>query len=72
LGGDILPNKVGSGGTKKTGRNKVSCAKYAQEHRREKNKVRRWKKIIKHLLPNNNTKKELEARIRKVEASMGV
>ena len=63
--------KVSSGGARKTGRNKESCAKYAQENRREKNKIKRWKKIIKHLLPNNPTRKELELRIKKVEESLG-
>ena len=65
-------SKVGSGGTKKYGRNKLKCQAYKNENRREKNKVKRWKKIVKRLLPNNNTRKELEARIRKVENNMGV
>ena len=64
--------KLGSGGTKKIGRNKIKCAKYAQDDRREKNKVRRWKKIIKNLLPNNPTRKDLEAKIKSIESKMGV
>ena len=64
--------KLGSGGTKKIGRNKIKCQAYKNEHRREKNKIRKWKKIIKRLLPNNNTRKELEAKIRKFEESMGM
>ena len=59
--------KIGSGGARKIHRNKITCQKYAQEHHREKNKIRKWKKMIKHLSPNSNTRKELEARIRKVE-----
>jgi len=62
--------KLGSGGTKKIGRNKIKCQRYANEHRREKNKIRKWKKMIKHL-PDNNMRKELEIRIKKVEESMG-
>ena len=58
--------KLGSGGTKKIGRNKESCQAYRNDNRREKNKIRKWKKIIKNLLPNNNTRKELEARIKKM------
>ncbi len=64
--------KLGSGGTKKIGRNKIKCAKYAQDDRREKNKVHKWKKIIKNLLPNNPTRKDLEAKIKSIESKMGV
>lgn len=62
--------KLGSGGTKKHGRNKIKCQKYKNEHRREKNKIKKWRKMIKKL-PDNNMKKELEARIRRTELSMG-
>lgn len=64
--------RVSSGGTRKHGRNKISCQKYKNDNRREKNKICKWKKIIKHLLPNNNTRKELEIRIKKFESKMGV
>ncbi len=63
--------KIGSGGTKKIGRNKISCQAYKNDNRREKNKIRKWKKVIKKLLPNNPTRKDLEAKIKKLE-SMGV
>ena len=68
----MTKQKVGSGGTRKIGRNKIKCQQYKNDNRREKNKIRKWKKIIKHLFPNNNTRKELEAKIRKFEESMGM
>lgn len=40
--------KVG-GGARKTGWNKETCAKYKQNNRREKNKIRKWKKMIKKI-----------------------
>ena len=61
--------KVGSGGVKKIGRNKIKCQLYANQHRREKNKIKRWRKMIKKL-PDNNMRKELEVRIKKTELSM--
>ena len=68
-----MPNngRIDSGGTKKIGRNKVKCQEYKIDNRREKNKIRKWKKMIKHLLPNNNTRKELELKIKKVEKNLG-
>jgi len=60
-------SKIGSGGTKKIGRNKVKCQAYKNDNHREKNKIRKWKKIIKGLLPNNNTRKELKLKIKKLE-----
>jgi len=62
--------RIGSGGTKKIGRNKIKCQKYKNEHRREKNKIRKWKKIIKKLLPNNPARTELELKIKKLEMGM--
>jgi len=63
-------SKAGSGGTKKHSRNKIKCQKYQNEHHREKNKIRKWQKIIKKLPPDNNMRKELEIRIKKVESAM--
>ncbi len=60
-------NKVGSGGTGKIGRNRDKCAKYAGAHMRERNKIKKWKKLIKGLLSNNNTRIELEKRIKEIE-----
>jgi len=62
--------KTGSGGRKKHGRNKIKCQKYKNEHRRERNKIRKWRKMIKKLPPNNNMRRELEKRIEKVEMEM--
>jgi len=64
--------KLGSGGTKKHGRNKIKCQQYKNEHRREKNKIRKWKKMIKKLSSDNMMRRELEIRIKKVKESMGV
>ena len=62
--------KIGSGGTKKIGRNKVKCQQYKNENRREKNKIRRWKKMIKHLPDNNEMAIELKNKIKKLEMGM--
>ncbi|MBA7534344.1 hypothetical protein ES705_26590 [subsurface metagenome] len=56
-----------SGGGRKIGRNKEGCVKYRQGHRREKNKIRKWKKILKGLPDNNETAIELKNRIKKLE-----
>lgn len=55
------------GGTKKIGRNKDKCAKYSLTHQRERNKIRKWKKMIKKLPANNETCIELKGRIRELE-----
>ena len=62
--------KIGSGGTKKIGRNKIKCQQYKNENRREKNKIRRWKKMIKHLPDNNEMAIELKNKIKKLEMGM--
>jgi len=59
--------KTGSGGSKKHGRNKDKCQKYMAMQHREKNKIRKWKKLIKRLSPDNNMKKELERKINELE-----
>lgn len=59
-----------SGGGRKIGRNRDKCAKYRQEHRREKNKIRKWKKLLKGLLDNNETAIELKNKIRKLEEKL--
>ena len=41
-----------SGGAKKLGRNKEKCQRYRDQNRREKNKIRKWKKLIKKLDDN--------------------
>jgi len=58
--------KVGSG-TRKIGRNKDKCAKYALQHQREKNKIRNWKKMIKRFPDNNETCIELKKKIKELE-----
>ena len=59
--------KVISGGTKKIGRNKDKCIKYKTEHRREKNKIKKYKKMIKKLPDNNETCIDLKNRVRELE-----
>jgi len=63
---DITMKKT-SGGTKKLGRNKVKCQKYQGQNRREKNKIGKWKKLIKKLSSDNSMRRELERRIKEVE-----
>lgn len=57
----------GSGGTRKHGRNKETCARYRTEHRKEKNKMIRLSAMIKRLDPNNNMRKECEKRIEELQ-----
>jgi len=56
-----------AGGTKKIGRNKDKCVKYQQSHRREKNKIRKWKKLVKKLPDNNETCINLKNKIKILE-----
>jgi len=63
----LTKTKAGSGGGKKHGRNKDKCQKYMAMQRREKNKIRKWKKLIKRLNPDNNMRKELEKKIDELE-----
>lgn len=53
-----------SGGTRKLGRNKEKCQRYQNQNRREQNKIRKWKKLIKNLSPDNDTRIQLERRIK--------
>ncbi len=56
-----------SGGSRKIGRNKDKCAKYAGEHRREKNKIRKYQKMLKKLQDNSDTAVDLKNKIRELE-----
>ena len=56
-----------SGGTKKISRNKDNCAKYRLAQHREKNKIRKWKKLIKNLSDDNKMCIELKNKIRALE-----
>ena len=55
------------GGSKKIGRSKDNCAKYRLNQRREKNKIRKWKKLIKNLPDDNAMCIELKSKIRALE-----
>lgn len=57
--------KVG-GGAKKMGRNKEKCQKYQGQNQREENKIKKWRKLIKKLSPDNSMRKQLEKRIREI------
>ena len=59
--------KKTSGGAKKHGRNKEKCQKYRNQNRRGKNKIGKWKKLIKKLSPDNSMRRQLEKRIKEVE-----
>ena len=58
--------KVGSG-TRKIGHNKDKCAQYRLKQHKEKNKIRKWKKLIKNLPADNAMRIELEKKIKKLE-----
>jgi len=56
-----------SGGARKFGRNKEKCQRYRDQNRKEKNKIRKWKKLIKNLTPDNDMRIQLERRIKEIE-----
>ncbi len=56
-----------SGGARKHNRNKEKCQRYQNQKRKEKNKIRKWRKLIKNLSPNNDMRIQLEKRIKEVE-----
>lgn len=59
--------KVKSGGASKIGRNCDKCAKYAIKHTRERNKIRKYKKMLKKLQDNSDTAIDLKNRIIELE-----
>lgn len=58
---------VSGGGTKKLGRNKAKCAKYANAHTKEKNKIKKYNKVLKKLQDNSQTAIDLKSKIRALE-----
>ena len=66
----MVKTKAGAGGAKKHGRNKDKCQKYIAGQRREKNKIRKWKKLIKKLKPENSMRRELKRKIEEYEAKI--
>jgi len=59
--------RKGSGGAAKIGGNKKACERYRSEYRKEKNKIRRLKAMIKNLAPDNNMRIKTEARIKELQ-----
>ncbi len=59
--------KIAHGGSKKIGRNRDKCAKYAGAHIREKNKIRKYQKMLKKLQDNSDTARDLKNKIRELE-----
>jgi len=59
--------KIKGGGARKIGRNKESCAKYKQNNWREKNKIRKYKKMLKKLQDNSDNAIDLKNKIKKLE-----
>ena len=57
----------GSGGTAKIGKNKNKSERYRQEHRKDKNKIRRLKAMIKNLASDNNMRIKTEMRIKELK-----
>ena len=59
--------QVKGGGGRKIGRNKEKCVKYKQEHKREKNKIRKWKKMLRKLQDNSNVAVDIKNKIKSLE-----
>ena len=59
--------KIKGGGARKIGRNKETCTKYRQNNHREKNKIRKWKKMLKKLQDNSDTAIDLKNKIKGLE-----
>lgn len=66
----MVRTAAGAGGTKKHSRNKDKCQKYIAEQHKEKNKIRKWKKLIKKLKPENSMRRELEKKIEEYETKI--
>lgn len=66
----MVKTKIGASGSKKHGRNKDGCQKYIAEQHSEKNKIRKRKKLIKRLKPENSMRRELEKKIGEYEAKI--
>ena len=58
---------VKGGGSRKIGSNKEKCAKYAGKHTRERNKIRKYTKMLKKLQDNGDTAIDLKNKIRELE-----
>ena len=58
---------VKSGGSRKIGRNKDKCAKYTQAHKRERNKICKYRKVLTKLQDNSDTAIDLKKKIRELE-----
>lgn len=59
--------KVKGGGARKIGRNKETCAKYKLENRRGKNKIKKYKKMLKKLQDNSDIAIDLKNKIKELE-----
>ena len=59
--------RVKSGGASKIGRSRDKCAKYKAKHTRERNKIRKYNKMLKKLQDNSDTAKDLKNRIKELE-----
>ncbi len=62
--------KTASGGSRKIGRNREKCARYAGEHIRERNKIKKYSKMLKKLQDNSDTARDLKNKIRELEKVM--
>ncbi len=59
--------KIKGGGARKIGRNKETCAKYRLEHHREKNKIKKYKKMLRKLQDNSDIAIDLKNKIKELE-----
>jgi len=62
----IKSRKIRSGGSRKFGRNEIKCTRYRMRNRRERNKLRKLKKIFRKY-PNN---KQVANRIKSLEKEL--
>ncbi len=59
--------KIKGGGARKIGRGKEKCAKYRLQHHREKNKIKKYKKMLRKLQDNSDIAIDLKNKIKGLE-----
>ena len=59
--------RVKGGGSRKFGRNSDKCAKYRQENKKEKSKIKKYQKMLKKLQDNSGTAINLKKLIMELE-----
>ena len=59
--------KIKGGGARKIGRGKEKCAKYRLENRKGKNKIKKYKKMLRKLQDNSDVAIDLKNKIKELE-----